>query len=58
MSVPVSTPFPLIILKTPSGKPASFNMSENTIALNGAISLGFSTIVQPAANAGATLHEI
>ena len=45
-------------LITPSGKPASFNISENTIALNGAISLGFNTIVQPAANAGATLHEI
>ena len=28
------------------------------IALSGAISLGFSTMVQPAARAGATLHMI
>ena len=28
------------------------------IALSGAISLGFSTMVQPAASAGATLHMI
>jgi hypothetical protein len=33
-------------------------ISENTMPLMGAISLGLSTTVQPAAMAGATLHTI
>ena len=44
------------MLKTPAGVPASCMISANTMADNGAISEGFSTIVQPAASAGITLR--
>ena len=46
-------------MNTPGGTPASCRISANRIALNGAISLGLSTIVQPAASAGATFaHDL
>ena len=51
-------PSPLTRLNTPAGTPASSRISANRIAFNGATSDGFSTIVQPAANAGATLQPI
>ena len=40
------------------GTPASCIASAKMMALSGAISDGFSTMVQPAARAGATLHMI
>jgi hypothetical protein len=48
----------LIRLNTPAGTPAASRISANRIALSGAISVGLSTIVQPAASAGATLQAI
>jgi hypothetical protein len=45
-------------LKTPGGRPASWTTSANSKALSGDNSLGFNTIVQPAASAGATLAVI
>lgn len=41
---------------TPSGSPASFDSAAAYKALNGVNSAGFSTNVQPAANAGAHFH--
>jgi hypothetical protein len=45
-------------LKTPGGTPASSRISARMMADSGASSLGLSTIVQPAASAGATLQAI
>jgi acyl-CoA reductase-like NAD-dependent aldehyde dehydrogenase len=42
----------------PFGTPAACSTSARMMALSGAISLGFSTMVQPAASAGATLQVI
>ncbi len=56
--VPTPGPSPLMRLNTPAGTPASSRISAKIIASNGAISLGFNTIVQPAASAGATFTEI
>ncbi len=58
ITCPTSGPVPLIMLYTPFGTPAASMISEKTMPLTGAISLGFSTTVQPAAIAGATLHTI
>ena len=55
---PTVGPSPLTRLKTPLGTPASSRISAKTMASSGAISLGFSTMVQPAASAGATLQVI
>ena len=49
---------PFTRLNTPAGAPASSSISAKMMALNGATSEGFRTIVQPAARAGATLHAI
>eukprot|EP00613_Pedinella_sp_CCMP2098_P009772 CAMPEP_0171664132 /NCGR_PEP_ID=MMETSP0990-20121206/46600_1 /TAXON_ID=483369 /ORGANISM="non described non described, Strain CCMP2098" /LENGTH=59 /DNA_ID=CAMNT_0012246949 /DNA_START=10 /DNA_END=186 /DNA_ORIENTATION=+ len=46
------------MLYTPEGQPAAAMTSEKIRPLSGAISEGFSTTVQPAASAGATLHTI
>ncbi len=43
-------------LSTPGGRPASVNTSASSRAVNGVSSAGLSTIVQPAAMAGATLR--
>ena len=43
-------------LRTPAGRPISCAASASMNALSGAISAGFSTIVQPAASAGAILQ--
>jgi hypothetical protein len=48
----------LIKLNTPGGTPAASMISANSTALSGDTSLGLSTIVQPAAIAGATLQAI
>ena len=53
---PTFSPSPLTRLKTPAGTPASSRASAKTIALNGETSEGFTTIVHPAAKAGATLQ--
>ena len=58
MAAPTVGPSPFTRLKTPAGTPASCRISAMIAALSGATSVGFSTIVQPAASAGATLHMI
>ena len=55
---PTVGPSPLTRLKTPLGTPASCSASAKMMAFNGATSLGFSTMVQPAARAGPTLQTI
>ena len=58
MAAPTDGPSPFTKLNTPLGTPAACITSANRMALNGATSLGFSTIVQPTAMAGATLQAI
>ena len=58
MATPTVGPYPFTKLNTPGGVPASCIISVNTMALNGAISEGFNTIVQPAAIAGPTFAVI
>ena len=58
MASPTTGPYPLIRLNTPAGTPAACSTSAKMIASMGDSSLGFSTIVQPAASAGATLEAI
>ena len=55
-AVPTPGPSPLTRLNTPAGTPAASKISATIAALNGATSDGLSTIVQPIASAGATLH--
>jgi hypothetical protein len=58
MASPTTGPTPVTRLNTPAGRPASSMTSARMKALMGATSLGFSTTVLPAANAGATLSAI
>ena len=58
MATPTTGPSPLTRLKTPAGVPAACMISVKISAFSGAISEGFSTIVQPAAIAGPTLAAI
>ena len=53
---PTSRP-PGTTLTTPGGTPASSSASASTKLLSGASGGGFSTTVQPAANAGAVFHD-
>ena len=55
---PTTGPVPVTRLKTPAGSPTASHTSASTNALSGTTSLGFSTTVQPAAIAGATLLAI
>ena len=55
---PAAGPKPVTRLNTPLGRPAASTTSARMKALNGATSEGFSTTVQPAASAGATLSAI
>ena len=55
---PTVGPSPSTRLNTPGGTPASCRISAMMCPENGAISEGFSTIVQPQASAGATLQAI
>ncbi len=55
---PATGPRPVTRLKTPAGTPASCTASAKSWAVSGVSSAGFSTIVQPAASAGATLATI
>ena len=57
-TAPTLIPSPLTRLNTPAGTPASSMISAKRMALSGATSDGLSTIVQPAASAGATLQAI
>ncbi|CAB5076783.1 unannotated protein [freshwater metagenome] len=52
-AAPASFPKPCTTLKTPSGKPASFAMSQRREALSGVHSAGFKITVSPDASAGA-----
>ena len=52
---PSSAPAPFTMLNTPAGAPASSMHSASRSAESGAYWLGLSTMVQPAASAGATL---
>ena len=51
-AAPVS-PSPVTMLTTPSGRPASRQISAKASAVSGVYSAGFSTTVLPAASAGA-----
>ena len=55
-AAPTSSPMPWMMLKTPGGKPASAIRSASSEQLNGDHSAGLSTIVQPAASAGAVFQ--
>ena len=57
-AAPTVGPSPLTRLNTPAGTPASSRISAKIIAFDGASSDGLSTIVLPAASAGATLAQI
>ena len=50
------SPSPVITLRTPAGRPASWASSANARAVSGVNSAGFRTTVHPAASAGATFH--
>ena len=54
---PTVAPSPCTMLNTPFGTPAVCRISARRCALAGAISLGLSTIVQPAASAGMILQK-
>src|SRR6185369_9724585 len=58
IAAPTVGPSPFTMLNTPAGTPASCMIWAKRYPESGAISLGLSTIVQPAASAGATLHAI
>ena len=55
---PISLPCPETRLNTPAGSPASWMMSASAKAFRGASLEGLTTMVQPAAMAGATLPMI
>ncbi len=54
--LPTPSPSPFTRLKTPGGSPASSTISAKSRLDSGAISEGFSTIVQPARSAGTTFR--
>ena len=56
-AAPVS-PSPVTTLSTPGGRPTSSASSPRRSALSGVCSAGLSTIVQPAASAGAIFHAV
>ena len=56
MASPTSAPWPNTMLSTPAGSPISCAADRQHRRTQGAISAGFSTTVQPAASAGATLQ--
>jgi len=55
-AAPAVSPKPVTMFTTPSGKPASIISSPNRMAESGVCSAGLSTMVHPAANAGANFH--
>ncbi len=54
---PTTLPRPATTLRTPSGIPASSAIRSSSRAVSGVSSAGFSTIVLPAASAGATFQD-
>ena len=54
--LPATSPKPLIMFQTPSGRPASRLTSARIAAVSGLSSAGLWTTVQPAASAGAIFH--
>ena len=54
---PTTRPGPTTTFSTPSGSPASSAIFSSSIAVSGVSSAGLSTIVLPAASAGATFHD-
>ena len=54
---PHTLPGPTTTLSTPSGSPASSAMRSSSMAVSGVSSAGLSTIVLPAASAGATFQH-
>lgn len=56
-ALPTLAPSPGNTLNTPSGKPASVNISANVSAVSGVTSLGLKIIALPAASAGAAFHS-
>ena len=57
-SPPMATASPVTMLNTPSGTPAWAASSASASAEKGVSLAGLSTMVQPAASAGATLRVI
>ncbi len=55
---PVVGPSPGTTLITPAGMPTSTASSARRSALSGVAGSGLRTIVQPAASAGASFHEV
>src|SRR5215468_7689296 len=55
-AAPAVSPNPFTIFTTPGGRPHSSNQFENSSAVSGVCSAGFSTQQQPAAIAGANFH--
>ncbi|MNT80308.1 hypothetical protein D3C72_2197470 [compost metagenome] len=55
---PMATASPVTMLSTPSGTPARFASSARARAENGVSLAGLTTMLQPAARAGATLRVI
>ena len=55
---PRAAPEPCTRLTTPAGTPASSHSLTNAMVDSGVTSLGLTTIVQPAASAGAIFQEI
>ncbi len=55
-SRPTSVPWPVIMLRTPGGTPASKAIFPYSRAVRGVYIAGLRTIVLPAARAGATFH--
>ena len=57
-AAPSVAPLPCTRFTTEGGTPASSSRWTNAIVVSGVTSLGLATIVQPAASAGATFHDI
>ena len=57
-AAPSTAPLPCTRFTTPGGTPASSISRVKATVLSGVTSLGFRTIVQPAASAGATFQDI
>src|SRR4030095_1407245 len=55
---PIGPGWPVTMLRTPAGKPTRSASTARARAESGVSSDGFSTIVQPAASAGATFRVI
>ena len=55
-AAPAVSPKPVMTFTTPGGKPTSWMSRPSRMAKSGVCSAGFSTIVQPAARAGASFH--